>query len=330
MSHEIRTPLNGVLGMAQALGAGELRADQRAKVDTLLDSGKTLMALVSDVLDISKIEAGKLELAPASACLRDRYGPGFANSSSRVPRTRALPCACISIRLFPESLTFDAVRVRQCVTNFISNAIKFTDQGRIDIYVGVNQLVSGADWLVSVKVRDTGIGMDQRTMKRLFAEFAQADNSTTRRFGGSGLGLAITRKLARAMGGDATVKSRVGDGSLFILTFRADNAPGGAEAAAQRAADGLVAGQTMRGRHVLLVDDHPVNRSVTRFFLEPHDMLVTEAENGQDALDQLASQHFDIVLLDIHMPVLDGTETIRRMRESDAPWANIPVIAPNG
>jgi hypothetical protein len=177
-----------------------------------------------------------------------------------------------------------------------------------------------------VRVEDTGIGMDAETLGKLFRPFTQADASTTRRFGGTGLGLSITRKLANLMGGDVIVDSTPHKGSVFTLRFNAEVSQGhGAKPAAAEAAAETTS--ITRGISVLIVDDHPLNRTVARLFLEPHGLKVTEAENGRQALEVLKKQRFDLVLLDVHMPVMDGPETIRRIRDADEEWATVPVIA---
>ena len=255
----------------------------------------------------------------------------------------------------PRRMVYDPVRVRQCISNLLSNAIKFTEQGRVVLRVGADMQPSG-EWLVKISVSDTGIGMDPDTLARLFTTFTQADASISRRFGGTGLGLAITRQLARLMGGDVSAESRAGEGSTFHLTFLAgvssaatftapapDTALGQtgapeAPASAPMAADGdALDGQPARpgesttrrarGAKILLVDDNPVNRQVVKLFLAPLDPVFVEAVNGREALDKLATERFDIVLLDVHMPVMDGKETIKRIRNSNEVWRDIPVIA---
>jgi signal transduction histidine kinase/CheY-like chemotaxis protein len=327
MSHEIRTPLNGVLGMAQALGAEDLAPAQREKVAVILDSGKSLTALLNDVLDLSKIEAGKLEIAPV---------PGdFLHT---MKRTRQLFQSTaedkgleLSVRYdsnFPQRMSYDPVRVRQCVGNLISNAIKFTAQGRIEVSVKARAHGHGGH-LVTVEVSDTGIGMSADVQARLFSAFTQADGATTRRFGGTGLGLAISRQLARLMGGDLIVASEEKRGSTFTLTFRAGEAAPLADA--PRARETPVAPAkpmgSLRGVRVLLTDDNAINRQVIKLFLAPQGVEIVEATNGKEALDAVSSQPFDIVLLDVHMPVMDGKEAIQRMRAANKPWSVIPVIA---
>jgi PAS domain S-box-containing protein len=330
MSHEIRTPLNGVLGMAQALDQDELGKEQREKVAVILDSGKSLMSLLNDVLDLSKIEAGKLEIAPV---------PGdFLHT---MKRTRQLFTATaddkgidLTVRYdsrFPQRLAYDPVRVRQCLSNLISNAVKFTAKGSVEIAISakhIPEIPGGKTHMVHVEVTDTGIGMNAEAIGRLFSVFTQADNSTTRRFGGSGLGLSISRQLARMMGGDIVATSVEGKGSTFTLTFRADEAePAVAPAPKAEAAPVSTGKRTLRGAKVLLTDDNAINRQVIKLFLAPQGCEIQEATNGKEALDKIATQPFDIVLLDVHMPVMDGKDAIQRIRASNQPWSTIPVIA---
>ena len=217
MSHEIRTPLNGILGMAQVLELEQLSPSQVEKVETILELGKTLMALLNDVLDLSKIEAGMLRIEPRDGNLRDTF---FYVQKLFWGRAQE-KCIALNVEVdisAPDQVRFDHIRVRQCVSNLVSNAIKFTDAGSITIAVHCDG-VGEREFIIRVDVTDTGIGMSEEEVGRLFSEFSQADASTTRKYGGTGLGLAITRKLARLMGGDATVVTTPGAGSTFTLPF---------------------------------------------------------------------------------------------------------------
>jgi signal transduction histidine kinase/ActR/RegA family two-component response regulator len=324
MSHEIRTPLNGILGMAQVLANEELTQFQIESVLTILESGKTLMAVLNDVLDLSKIEAGKLNIEQTEGNIKDSFNYIMKLFLGRAEEKH------IALRLaidgsVPEEADFDHIRVRQCVSNMVSNAIKFTETGSVTISVS-SEVISQSKYLICVDVVDTGIGISEEAAGRLFSDFSQADASTTRKYGGTGLGLAITRRLARLMGGDATVASTLGRGSTFRFTFRAF--AGSPRIAAPAPLDEKrIGGATFQGLKLLLVDDNAINRSVARLLLAPTGVLVTEAKNGQEALDRLADQMFDLVLLDVHMPVMDGTEAIKHIRAADAPWRDIPVIA---
>lgn len=340
MSHEIRTPLNGVLGMTQALAARDLGREEREMVATIADSSQTLMTLINDILDLSKIEAGKFELAPVNAdlnhCLSMIYKLFEPRAAEKHVDFTFTPGGGL-----PAIMQFDPVRVRQCVSNLVANAIKFTEQGSVDISVSAEY--DGEDYMVAVKVTDTGIGIPSEVIAKLFSAFTQADSSTTRRFGGTGLGLAISRKLALLMGGDVTIASAPDCGAVFTFTFRAGRAsfeiaprPAEPQSAASAPAPAkpqnvapaaaYIDRSNLKGVRVLIVDDNAINRKVARMFLEPHGVVVTDAANGCEALVQLAVESFDVVLLDIHMPVMDGTETIKRIRQSAESWANIPVI----
>jgi PAS domain S-box-containing protein len=327
MSHEIRTPLNGVLGMAQALEQDALEPAQKEKVAVILDSGKSLMSLLNDVLDLTKIEAGKLEISAV---------PGdFLHTMKRTRQLFQTTAEDKGLELlvrydshFPQRLTYDPTRVRQCVANMLSNAIKFTAKGRVEVGISAKKLPDG-QYMVAVEVIDTGIGMNAATIDKLFTVFTQADGATTRKFGGSGLGLAISRQLARMMGGDLVVQSEVGRGSTFRLTFKAmEAAPAAAPApSAAPVASPENARRTLRGMRVLVTDDNAINRQVIKLFLAPQGLDIVEATNGKEALDRIATQDFDIVLLDVHMPVMDGKEAIQRIRAANQTWSTIPVIA---
>ncbi|MEZ5921661.1 MAG: ATP-binding protein [Parvularculaceae bacterium] len=324
MSHEVRTPLNGVLGMAQALSHSGLDEKQQEQVETIIDSGHALISIVNDVLDISKVEAGKMEISPTPSSL--------AHCLSKVIRLYEPTARDKSVALefstrgcAHDDYLIDTVRVRQCLTNLVSNAIKFTDRGSVTVEARTTQL-SDAEDEISIAVTDTGIGMREDALETIFSEFSQADNSTTRRFGGTGLGLSIARKLAQLMDGDVAVKSAPGEGSTFTLTLRARRTASNSDAPGEMAGAAKDETQAARKR-VLLVDDNLINRKVANVFLEAVSALVVEAENGAAALAALDQGDFDLVLLDLQMPVMDGEAVIGRIRSSDRPYRHVPVIA---
>lgn len=326
MSHEIRTPLNGILGMAQVLRNEELAPSQQDHVETLLNSGQTLMVLLNDVLDLTKIEAGKMDISPIDDDLHEAV--------KYLVRLHMPHADNKGVRLHleidgnvPRKMKFDPVRVRQCIGNLLSNAIKFTHQGSVDVSISCKDAV-GDHSMVVVSVKDSGIGMTQEALGKLFCEFNQADASTTRRYGGTGLGLAITRKLAQLMGGDVSVESAWGKGSVFTFAFPAGASDSMQDISTQDVkASAPVSSAALKGRRLLLVDDNAINRQVVRLLLSPGGVKIVEAGNGQEALDRLADEPFDFVLLDVHMPVMDGKEAIKHIRGSGKSWANIPVIA---
>jgi len=329
MSHEIRTPLNGILGMAQALALENLAAGHKEKIELIVSSGRTLTALLNDVLDLSKIEAGRLDICPVNTDLRETlerarslFGP--------IAQEKGVKLTVSVDPAMPARLCYDPVRVQQCLMNLISNAVKFTPTGTVDVTCTAGPAAADGSRNIMIAVRDTGIGMSAETTENLFRAFTQADGSITRKFGGTGLGLAITRRLARLMNGDVTVQSAPWEGSTFWLCFTAGavsvlpDAPHVAASAPVGEDETYTPTQMLR---VLLVDDNTVNRKVVRLFLASMRADVVEATNGAEALELLVAQRFDLVLLDIHMPVMDGAETIRRIRASDQPWRALPVIA---
>jgi len=321
MSHELRTPLNGMLGLAQALKLEPLEPGEREQVELLEDSGRNLLTLLNDVLDLSKIEAGKLDIAPI---------PGdLVQTCARAARLHGALAADKGLAITftvdgdtPASLSFDPVRVRQCVSNLLSNAVKFTAHGEIAMTLRCEPLADG-DVRATIRVADSGVGMSGETLSRLFGAYVQADAATAREFGGTGLGLNITRRLAEMMGGGVTVESQEGVGSTFTLCFRCDAV---AVEAPPAEAEEAAAPLGLQARKVLLVDDHPVNRKVVGVMLAPFGCVVVEAEHGQAALDRLETEAFDVVLMDVNMPVMDGLEATRRIRARPE-WAALPVIA---
>ena len=339
MSHELRTPLNGMLGMAQALRGEALNARQREQVELMIDSGDTLLVLLNDILDLSKIEAGKLEIAPTAGELVGvctRLVGGYQPTAREKGVELTFTLVGSGAGEPPPMLLFDAVRVRQCLANLLSNALKFTVSGRVDVTLAWAPDLATGRTAVTLTVADTGIGMSAATLSKLFGAFTQADASTTRTFGGTGLGLNITRRLAQLMDGEIQVDSREGEGSTFVLTFLVDVAAATALDAAAPAFGAAPsfgpAGEDeevlspLHGRRLLVVDDHPVNRRVIKLFLAPFDCDIVEVENGREALDALETEPFDLVLMDVNMPVMDGLEATRRLRR-DPRWTDLPVIA---
>ncbi|MEJ2818084.1 ATP-binding protein [Caulobacter sp. CCG-8] len=314
MSHELRTPMNGVLGMARALTAGPLDRQQARQVDMLIRSGEGLMTILNDVLDVSKIEAGKLELEVLAFDLRDLVDE-VAGLWAEAATAKDVRLTSVVDPLAPTWVSGDPTRLRQVLTNLISNALKFTASGAVTLRVGP----AGAAFQ-EIQVVDTGIGMSAEQQARLFQAFSQADASITRRFGGTGLGLAICKQLTELMGGAITVRSAPGQGSAFTLALPLP-AVAAPEVAPSAPCEGIA------GLRLLVADDNHINQLVARTILEAAGARVEVADNGRQALQRLGEHAYDAVLMDVHMPDMDGLEALRRVRAGAAGAGDIPVIA---
>lgn len=321
MSHEIRTPLNGVMGALHLLKSEALSAEGRTLLQTAQASGQMVAALINDVLDFSKIEAGRMVLSPAptdvGAVIRDVVEQ-FAAACDAKGLTLSLD--------LPEALGWahvDGLRLRQCLYNLIGNAVKFTAEGSIRVTARLDER---RDWRVlCVTVADTGIGIDTASMDTVFERFRQGDGSTTRRFGGSGLGLAITRQLATLMGGQVSFVSQVGQGSTFTLEVMA---PPSVSSAAEPPSSAPDAGAApLEDVAILVVDDNATNRMIAGKILEQLGAAVTMAESGAEAIDLARINVFDLILMDIQMPDMDGVETTRRLRRDGVVSAQTPILA---
>lgn len=321
MSHEIRTPLNGVIGIAAALAQTELAAHQREMVELIARSGGTLERLVSDILDLSKIEAGQLEIEVRPFDLRAeldgvveifRLRAGDKGLAFRLDHGAAARGEFLG----------DALRLKQVAANLLSNAVKFTARGEVAVRLEVADAGPGAPARLTLEVRDTGVGFDAAFAARLFQRFSQADTSITRRFGGSGLGLSISQALAEMMGGELQAASIPGRGSVFRLLLPlprsrplADyDASGGRDRAETEALRLPARAGPLR---VLLAEDHPTNRRVVELILEPLGVELTAVEDGAQALEAYRAGAFDLVLMDMQMPVLDGLAATRAIREHE-------------
>ncbi len=311
MSHEIRTPLNGVIGVAQALARTDLSAQQKEMLQLIQSSGQTLQVLLSDILDLARVESGRLELTPEPFDL-GRAVREAAQLFEAMAREKGLR---LIVEIAPDLdgwVVGDVVRIKQILTNLVSNAVKFTARGMVTL-TALPVPDSAGRPMIRFTVEDTGIGFDAETRSRLFSRFEQADGAITRRFGGSGLGLAISHQLAGMMGGMLDCESEPGGGSAFILTIPLAHAQAPAAAAPTHAA-----ATSDRHLRVLLADDHPVNRKVVQMILGQIDAELVETENGAEAVEAFRQSDFDVVLMDMQMPVMDGLLATREIRQWEA------------
>jgi signal transduction histidine kinase len=325
ISHELRTPLNGVLGMALTLLNTKLTPAQRQQAEVISESGRSLNTLLNDILDYSKLEAGKLTIEPKQDDPR-LTAEHIAWLYSGLAEDKGIALHVSVDPDVPRRLVFDAVRVRQCLSNLVANAVKFTEAGSVQVTISSKTCDPGPNglsrYLITAVVADTGIGIPADRQAHLFQPFSQADRSIARRFGGTGLGLSITRQLAESMGGTVTLQSTPGEGSVFHLTFAAGEA--GDEAEGQHPVE---ARSSLTNRRILIADDIETNRIVMRLFLQPLGVEVAEAVDGATALDALASGTFDAALLDINMPGMGGAEVAARIRGGEGGRADIPLLA---
>lgn len=326
MSHEIRTPMNAVLGMAYLALKTQPTELQREYLEKIQLSGEHLLRVISDILDFSKIDAGKLDLEVGDFDL-DLILRNILLLTEGKAKEEGLRLTLEIADDVPRQLSGDSLRLGQILINYVNNALKFTVYGGVVVRArcAVPVVPASDSCLLHFEVEDTGIGLSQAQIGLLFQSFQQADNSTTRKFGGSGLGLAISRQLAELMGGEVGVSSREGAGSVFWFTVRMQIAIGLPKAEAQPDAV-LAAISALRGRHMLVVDDNVFNLDVARGVLENVGVHVAQASNGAEAIDLMHSSRFDCVLMDVHMPVMDGLEATRRIR-ADVRLADTCIIA---
>ena len=312
MSHEVRTPLNGILGNSEILGAGELDSRQRRQVELLRASAAHLLRIVNDILDLSKIEAGRLELDSAPFDLR-KVAEDVVELLAAHASGKGLELTCDMPTSLHASFRGDGLRLRQVLFNLLGNAIKFTDRGSVGIRVHELSCTNVHSEL-RIEVHDTGIGIRPENQAMIFESFAQEDGSTTRRHGGTGLGLSISRQLVALMGGTLDLSSTPGAGSTFYFTLRLardDSAGIAGDTANDRE---ILAGSAAEALSVLLVEDNPVNLEVALAMLESLAVTVTAARNGREALAELRKRAFDVVLMDCQMPLMDGYQATREFR----------------
>jgi TMAO reductase system sensor TorS len=322
VSHEIRTPMNGVLGMAQMLAMSALPPQQHRLVAIIQRSAESLLGIINDILDYSKVEAGRLDIEEIPFALRETIAETLEALAERA-RLKGIELACDIQPSVEPRVIGDPFRFRQVLTNLLSNAIKFTERGSVNVRVSRQ-----ADGLLCVEVRDTGIGIPSGSEARIFEPFEQADGSMARTHGGTGLGLAICKRLVALMGGTIGVESAVGVGTTFTFTVRFPVIVG---ATAEPLPAGPVqsSGVSLEGVRILLAEDNAVNQEVAVSLLESLGCQVTSADNGEMAVSTFSTGRHDVVLMDCQMPRMDGFDATReiRRRERDSANKRVPIIA---
>jgi signal transduction histidine kinase len=334
MSHEIRTPLNAILGMAELLLETPYNAEQRRYLDTMIDNGNTLLSLINDVLDLARVESGKLTLEQAGFSLTDLV-QRLTNTLCVGAREKGLTLLARIDPDVPTALIGDALRLRQILVNLIGNATKFTDRGGITLTI--SRVPGGDAGSIRFSVADTGIGIAPNHLDRVFANFTQADSSTARKYGGSGLGLSIAKRLVEAMGGEIHAESELGRGSTFSFSARF-----AVQDTSTRAHSNVTLNNRNGASHptclpappskplrILVADDSADNRMLISAFLKNTPYRIDEVENGALAVEHFVAQKYDLVLMDIQMPVMDGHTATRTIRdwERDHQRTPTPIVA---
>lgn len=321
MSHEFRTPLNGIMGMTQLAIRSPDDQEKPELLETVLDSAEAMLTLVNDILDISKIESGRFSVEKENVELDDMLRTS-SNFFSILAKQKGLDFTCKQSPSCPSVFVSDAARLRQILFNLIGNAIKFTREGKVSVSADRIQLEK-KDYLL-LEVSDTGVGIEDDLQEEIFQSFTQADHSTTREFGGTGLGLSISRQLARLLGGEVYVESIPGKGSVFSVTIPLKT-PNGIESKSPTLETDF---ESLQSLSILVVDDNVINLRTVEAILKRMNHKATCVSNGQDALEAYRNQDFDLVLMDLQMPGLDGWETARILRsETHAKGGMPPLIA---
>ena len=325
MSHEIRTPLNGIIGMTRSLLRVADDQEQRSRLNMIDQAADHLLGVINDILDMSKIEAGKLTITSEYFSLKNLFEQLAVHVTPQMER-KALGFRLEIDPNLPDVMCGDALRLRQCLINYVGNAVKFTENGSVTVRAVLDSQ-SKMGLLVRFEVKDTGIGIEPTVQKRLFAQFEQADATISREYGGTGLGLALIRKFAELMNGSVGVESTLGQGSLFWFTALLQPATSASDVIVQLEApigDGAVAWSGMR---ILVADDVALNRRVLQDMLDDIGLAYDAAENGQVALQKCREASYDLILMDVQMPVMDGLTATHQIRESVPGYEQVPIVA---
>ncbi len=324
ISHEIRTPMNGVLGTLTLLAGGTLRPEEQRLAGIARQSAESLLRLLDDILDFSKLEARKITI-DEETCAPARVAEAVAAVFQPTADDKGIAISCRMMPSVPDAVVTDPARLRQILFNLVGNAVKFTSSGHVAIRARRGADLSDSRFLLEFEVEDTGIGISAEALPNLFDRFTQADSSITRRYGGTGLGLAICKELAGLLGGDISVSSAPGRGSLFQFTIAC--APGDPANLRADPANDATAHAALPPLRVLAVDDNPVNRDIVRAMLQRAGHTVVTANDGADAVRAADQEAFDLVLMDIQMPGMDGLTATRLIRKLLPPHGLVPVIA---
>jgi len=339
VSHEVRTPMGAIISIAELLLGTNLNERQRYYAQTLEQSGRGLLALLNEILDSSKLEAGRLELESVAFDLPELM-QGIGSTLEVRAQEKGLNSSLELADDFPAQLMGDPVCIRRILDNLIDNAVKFTEAGSVRVLAGYGH--DGDELVLRFEVHDTGIGLDQQQIKHLFKPYEQADSSVAAKYGGTGLGLSIARQLAQLMGGDLGVESTPHQGSMFWFTIRVSEA---AKTSPDHEAQPIPEAQPDQAPqpnleptpapatlgplsgHVLVVEDNEINQMLIAAYLDQFGLSYETAVNGEEAVRMVSERAFDVVLMDIMMPVMDGIEATRQIRLLNSPAANIQIIA---